>query len=105
MATEINRNASLTIGTTLVEVSQALNYPTNERKVISLINNSSGGQKITISIGDEAAGSAGIILSPGGYYHESHDAGFTPTQSRITAVSDLAAGSLSIQERIIIRGS
>jgi len=103
MATEINRNVSVSVGTDVTEISKEMNYPTNERKVITAINTSTGGQKITISIGDEAAGSAGIVLSPGGYYHESHDAGFTPTQSRITAISDIAAGTLSIQERVIVR--
>jgi len=103
MATEINRNVAVAVGTSLVELSYAVNYPTNERKVISIINTSTAGQKITVSIGDEAAGSAGIVLSPGGYYHESHDSGFTPTQSRITAVSDNPLGQVSLQERIIVR--
>jgi len=103
MATEINRNQALTVGTSAVTLSEQVQYPTNERKVFSVINTSTGGQKITVSIGDEAQGAAGIVLSAGGYYHESHDAGFTPTQSRITAISDAAGGTVSIQERIIVR--
>ena len=105
MATELNRNQSITVGTSLVEISDEQPFPTNERKVITLINTSTAGQKITVSIGDEAAGTAGIVLNVGGYYHESHDAGFTPTQSRITAIADGAGGTLSVQERIIIRGN
>jgi len=103
MVTEINRNIDLDVGTSVVIVSNEIQFPTNERKLISLINNSTGGQKITIAIGDLAQSNKGIVLSPGGYYQESHDAGFTPTQAHITAISDLADGSLSIQERIIVR--
>lgn len=104
MATEINRNYSLTVGTTVTVVSEQTNYPTNERKVISLINTSTGGQNITIAFSDQAIAGSGVFLAPGGYYQESHDAGFTPSQAQITAVSSGAGGTLAIQERILVRG-
>lgn len=104
MVTEINRNMDITVGTSVVIVSEEVRYPQQERKLFTLINNSTGGQVITVAIGDQATTNKGIVLSPGGYYQESHDAGFTPTQTHITAVSDLAGGSLSVQERLIVRG-
>lgn len=103
MVYEINRNVSLTVGATVTMVSEEVQYPTHERKVISLINTSTAGQVITIAIGDQAGLGSGIVLNVGGYYHESHDAGFTPTQNFITAISTAAGGTLSIQERIIVR--
>lgn len=104
MVREINRNIDMTIGTSVVVVSKQVQFPTNERKVITLINNSTSGQIITIAIGDQALTNKGITLYPGGFYQESHDAGFIPTQVHITAISDGASGSLSIQERILLRG-
>jgi hypothetical protein len=103
MATEINRNASVTVGTDAVIISESVNFPYEERKVLTIINSSTGGQIITVSIGDMSTANSGIPLSPGGYYQESHDAGFTPTQAHISAISSAAGGTLSIQERKLVR--
>ena len=99
-----NRNASLTIGTTAQIVSEEIQTNNLKRTIITLINSSIGGQIITIAIGDHAANNKGVPLNPGGYWQESIDAGFTPTQSFITAISDVAGGILSIQERITSKG-
>jgi hypothetical protein len=102
MVQEINRNTSLTVGTALINVSNEIGQ-NQERKVITLMNISTAGQKITINIGDQAVSGSGIQLNVGGYYHESKDAGFTPTQTFITAVADGAGGTLSVQERVLVR--
>jgi len=103
MAREYNRNVSQTIGTDATIISEQTSPPDTERKLVTLVNASTGGQIITIAIGDIAVSNQGIPLNPGGYYHESHDAGFTPTQSHISAISSAAGGTLSIQERILVR--
>lgn len=102
MVQEINRNVSLTVGTSLVNVTEEVGQ-NQERKVLTLMNTSTSGQKITINIGDQAVSGTGIQLSVGGYYHESKDAGFTPTQTFVTAIADAASGTLSVQERKLVR--
>lgn len=98
---ESNRNASVLVDTTPVVVAEGLAPPDNFRRVITIINTSTGGQVITIQIGDEAVAGSGIVLNAGGYYNESQDAGFTPSNARFTAVSDLAGGLLAVQERVV----
>jgi len=102
MVQEINRNVSLTIGTDVYVVSNEVGQ-NQERKVISLMNVSTGGQTITLNIGDQAVSGSGITISPGGYYHESKDAGFTPTQTFITAIASAAGATLAVQERVLVR--
>ena len=96
------RNATLTVGTAVVVVSDQPN--TNcFRKYITIENTSTGGQEITLSFGAEAVIGAGEKIYPGGLHHESVDSGFKPWQERITAISNLAGGTLSIMERIVVR--
>jgi len=96
---ELNRNTSQTIGTTPSVISYEQTPPAI-RKVIFVVNTSTGGQKISLGINSDAVSGQGIVLAPGGYYQESIDAGFLPTQYQISAVSDLAAGTIAIHERI-----
>lgn len=98
---ELNRNVSVAVGTDNVELSGEKNTLVTYRKFISIVNTSTAGQIISISVADEGANSAGIPLSVGGLYLESEDAGFKPTNRRICAVSSAAAGSVAISERII----
>ena len=97
------KNISQTIGTSTAVVSEEQHTP-NIRSVILITNTSTGGQKITVSAGDEAVSGKGIVLSPGGFYQDSKESGYTPTQRRITAVSDLIDGEVAIHERIDSEG-
>jgi len=102
MATEeLIRNASLTIGTEAVVVAEE-QYGT-KRNVLVITNTSTGGQIITISAGDQAVAGQGIVLSPGGYYADSADSGYIPTNRRVTAISNGAGGTVAIHERIIMK--
>jgi len=97
------RNASLTVGTDPSVISEE--QFNAQRSVLFIVNTSTGGQSITIAPGDVAvAGSGGIVIGPGGFYQDTIDSGYKPTNSRVTAVSSAAAGTISIHERVIMRG-
>lgn len=98
---EINRNGSQTIGTDAAVVSKKQGENNTIRSNISIINTSTGGQVISISIGAEAVAGSGIPLSPGGVYQDNRDGNYLPTQEVITAISNLAGGTIAIQERLI----
>ena len=100
---EVNRNTKQSIGTTAEVVSLQQEEP-NERVVIFITNTSTGGEIINISIDEEAKAGEGIQLQAGGYYQESKETGFKPTQRQISAICDGAGGEISIHERIIIGG-
>lgn len=97
---ELKRNTALTIGTSLVTVSNAL--ASGQRTVIALTNVSIGAQVISLSIGGQAAAGASIVLYAGGAWVESIDSAFKPTNDEITAISSAAGGSLAIHERIVL---
>lgn len=100
---ELIRNATLVVGTDPVVISEE-QYPANAiRSVILITNVSTGGQKITIAPGDVATAGSGIVLSVGGFYQDSMDSGYMPTNKRISAVADLAAGTVAIHERILVK--
>lgn len=97
---EINRNEAITVnGTSAVVLSVEKDNANVKRESIILINTSTGGQKITIAIDAEASANAGIVLSPGGSWNDSRDGNYYPTQKLITAISDIAGGRISLQER------
>lgn len=102
MTQELVRNATQTIGTDSAEISPE-QYGT-QRTVIFISNNSTGGQTISISLRDEAKAGEGIVLSPGGYYQDTIDAGYKPSNLRVCAISSAAGGIISIHERILMGG-
>lgn len=95
----LDRNESLTIGTTAVVVSKD-KQNARPRESIIIINTSTGGQKITLSIDSEAKDGEGIVIYAGGSWQDSKETGYKPTQKLITAISDLAGGTIAIQERL-----
>ena len=101
---ELIRNTTLSVGTSAVIASEEQYLDNATRSVILIINTSTGGQKISISVGDEATSGQGIVLSAGGFYQDSKDSGYLPTQKRISAISDLAGGTISIHERVLQGG-
>lgn len=98
---ELHRNASVTVGTDSTIVSEERNPLVNYRKFISIINTSTSGQVINLTFTDEAGAGIGVQLNVGGYYTESEDAGYKPTNSRISAVSSAASGSVAVAERLV----
>lgn len=96
---ENNRNTSVTVGTDNVVLSEQKN-PDTKRIFFSLINTSTAGQIVNISFTDEAGAGKGIQLAAGGFYSESQSEGFTCTQSRISAISSAAGGTIAISERL-----
>lgn len=100
---DLDRNSSVSVGTDNVVVSEAVNTTNSQRISFSIINTSTGGQNISLAFTDEAGAGKGITLAVGGFYSESIDAGFTPRNSRISAISDAAGGTLSVSERLRVR--
>ena len=102
MAGDSISNKSVSVGTRVVQIANEV-LPT-QRKFISIINTSTGGQIINISINGDASAGIGIQLSPGGSYSDSADGNsaysYFPPYFSMTAVSNLAGGTLAIAERI-----
>lgn len=97
---ELNINKQLTIDATAQEISPERANRNATRRSIIVINTSTGGQVITIAVDAPAVSKQGITLYPGGLWSDNADGGYLPTQKQITAISDLAGGLLSIQERV-----
>jgi len=97
---ETSRNEVETIGTTAEVVSIEKNNANGRRVAIILMNNSTGGQHISLAIDAEAMDGKGIHLIPGGSWSDTMDGGYYPTQKQISAVADGAGATLVIYERI-----
>jgi len=96
---ELSTNDLVTVDTTAVVISVEKANANTVRKSIIVINSSAGGQVVTLGIDKEAVANYGIVLSPGGYWSDSAEGGYYPTQKQITAIADIAGAKLSIQER------
>jgi hypothetical protein len=94
------RNSSVVIGTTSTLIREAL-YGKVKSKALTVVNTSTAGQIITISVADEAVAGIGIVLYPTGAWSETLDPAFSPTNERIYAVSSAALGNISVHERIL----
>jgi len=92
------RNASVTVGTTSILVSPSV--LDDERRVIVIVNTSTGGQIVSLSWGQEAAALKGIVLTPNGSWSESIDTAFTPNPSQVYAIASAAGGTIAVHERI-----
>jgi hypothetical protein len=93
------RNDSATVGATSTLI---LPDRRGKRSAYTIINNSTGGQTITLSFGDKNAAVAGygIPIPPLAYYLED-DARGPCFQGAILAISSAAGGVVAITERII----
>ena len=96
---EFNRNEKITVGTAAIVISDEKQNSQFTRNSIIIINTSTGGQVITLSIDNEAVSGQGIQLTAGGVWQDSKDSGYLPTQRQITAISTLAGGTIALQER------
>lgn len=97
-------NKSETIGTSAAVISEAKLTGYSERTRLIITNSSTGGQNITISVGNEATSGAGILLYPGGAVSWEKDTLPIP-QSRVFAISSAAGGTLAIYEEVQNRGA
>jgi len=96
---DFNRNANITVGTDSLTVSDEVNKNVQERVEISIQNTSTGGQNISLSVGDEAVAGSGKVMSPGGFWDRIKDATLNVTQDRLCVISSAAGGTIAIQER------
>lgn len=97
---EVIDDKKFTIGTSISVISPAVFN--GQRKVITLMNNSLGGQIISIGTLGAAKAGEGIVLNPTDRYVESADAGFRPSNEQITAISSAAGGVLAKHEVILL---
>lgn len=91
-------NRTVTVGTTQIELSPEQFSP-SRRTFYSIINTSTAGQQVSISIGQEAVSGSGIVLTTGGFFSESEDTREI-TQKQINIVSDAVDATVAVQERI-----
>lgn len=96
---ELNINTTVTVGTSNVEVSREC---FQQRSAIVLTNTSTGGQVISIAIGEQAVAGNGIQLRAGGVYQDTRDGSYMPSNKQINAISDVAGGTLAVHERILM---
>jgi hypothetical protein len=97
---EPTRNEAIAVTTTQASISEA-----KKRKEFVITNSATAAQiaaghlYATISVGQEAADGAGIILYPGGVWYGSINGEFKPTHEKVYAVANGGTGRLSIFER------
>lgn len=100
--TQVVRNDTAAVGVTAVMLMDVA-HPNHPRQFYYVRNSSTGAQVITLVFGDEQtiAANGGIVLPPTSAYFETISYGDPNEvwQGRIWAISDLAAGSVSIVER------
>lgn len=85
---------SITVGTSVVDIAPL--DKTTKRLIYVFSNTSSGGQSISLGIGQDAVAGKGIVLSPGGVWQESVDNRYDPSNLRLTAVASGAGGTLAV---------
>ena len=90
---------SITVDTTTVVISEEKKNA--ERTNITFVNTSTGGQKITVSTSGDAVSGAGLVLYAGGSNEKQKTSNLPIIQSRITAISDLAGGTLAVHEEVL----
>lgn len=95
---ERTRNVKVTLPTTSTKIAEAC---FQERTQISIINTSTGGETVSIGIGEEAVANAGIVIYAGGSYSESKgDKSDKITQDVITALGSAATATIAIVEKV-----
>lgn len=87
----------VSVGTSSVVVSRI--QPFAKRKMLAIMNNSTGGQIIYLSFSRDAS-TADLQLNPGGSYDEPFGGQLEATSEDIYAISNLAGGTLTVTERV-----
>lgn len=99
---EINSlDKSVTVGTDVVIISEQKVNGHAERTSLVVSNTSTGGQVISISTSGEAANGVGLVLSPGGFKAWEKKSPIPIIQERVTAVSNLAGGTVAVHEEVL----
>jgi len=92
-------NEEQTIGTDASNVLPDRTALNQKRLSLIITNTSIAAQKITIAVDKEATNGAGIVLYPGGSWSEPSGLN-VPPQKKISAISNLAGGTLSVYEEV-----
>lgn len=96
---EAIRNASVTIGTSAVDVCPPVDF--GVVKVRTFTNTSTGGQVITLTWGQgNPTALSGIVLYPAGSCSESIDNAFVPSNVRVMGIASAAGATLAVHERV-----
>lgn len=97
-----NGNLTLTSGQSNL-VSDA-KWNGSVRAVLALTNTeATGGNTITIAVGQEAAANKGIVLLPGQTFTWSTDGGYRPPSDRVNAYCAAGSPVLAIYEEVFTR--
>ena len=96
------RQVSFTVGTTNVKIAEEC---FQERTKFNIVNTSTGGQVVSLDIGQEAVNGVGIVLYPGGSYGESkNDKSDEIAQNQLNAIADASGATIGVMERVVTRG-
>lgn len=90
-------NKSETVDTASINILPDRTALNEKRTSFIICNTSTGGQVITLGVDAEAVANAGIVLNPGGSWSEPSGSNLPPNK-RITAISDIAGGTLGVYE-------
>jgi len=90
---------SISVGTDVVVISEPKQNA--ERVNITFVNTSTGGQVITVSTSGDAVAGAGLVLYSGGSNEKQKTSNLPIIQSRITAISSAAGGTLAVHEEVL----
>lgn len=85
------RDDIVAVGTASILVSAA-----QKRSEVVITNTSPAAEKVTLSFGKPAVATAGVVLLPYAVWFASNTSGFNVYQGDIYAVSDGAAGQISV---------
>ena len=97
--TQPTRNEQVAVGTASIIVCDNRNV-INKRSVLVIRNTSTGGQNITVSLGNsQAVANQGILLHQDETFTDSSETVYECFQGQIAAISSAAGGLLSIFER------
>lgn len=94
-----NKSATLS-ATQFLEVGRVLPAPA-QRQSIVIVNTSTNGEIVYISIGQEATQNNGVALYPGGVFAEAIDSAFIPSNDRYTVIASAATATIAYQERVV----
>jgi len=93
------RNQNVSVGTTSALIAPLVHQ--GQRRLISIVNTSTAGEIVTISVDKTAVANAGIVLTAfGSSWSESVDSGFNPSNKEYYAIASAATATIAIHERI-----
>jgi len=98
MDNKLIRNTTLTIAATSMRISEAVYN--GQRAVLILKNTSTGGEIISLAIGQQAVANSGLVLKQGETMTMAKDSGYNPTNQDINAIGSAATATLAIYEEI-----